>query len=77
VDVFDALVSVRPYKGPWQTGHAVEEIRKGSGVHFDPKVAATFLEMLERGELDDLIAAATAAPPPAEPDHPATGVVSH
>jgi response regulator RpfG family c-di-GMP phosphodiesterase len=77
VDVFDALVSVRPYKGPWQTGHAVEEIRKGSGVHFDPKVAATFLEMLERGELNDLIAAATAAPPPAEPDHPATGVVSH
>jgi response regulator RpfG family c-di-GMP phosphodiesterase len=64
VDVFDALVSVRPYKGPWLTHHAAEEIRKGMGEHFDPRIAETFLAMLERGELDDLVAAATA--PPAE-----------
>jgi response regulator RpfG family c-di-GMP phosphodiesterase len=68
VDVFDALVSVRPYKGPWQTHHAVEEIRKGIGEHFDPTIATTFLAMLECGELDDLVAAAAA--PPA--DYPTT-----
>ncbi len=60
VDVFDALVSVRPYKDPWQTHHATDEIRQGIGHHFDPTIATTFLGMLERGEMDDLIAAATA-----------------
>jgi response regulator RpfG family c-di-GMP phosphodiesterase len=69
VDVFDALVSVRPYKDPWQTHHATDEIRQGIGQHFDPTIATTFLDMLERGELDDLIAAATA--PPADHLHSA------
>jgi response regulator RpfG family c-di-GMP phosphodiesterase len=55
VDVFDALLSVRPYKGAWQVDLALDEIRKGTGVSFDPEIAQTFIAMYEAGELDDLI----------------------
>jgi response regulator RpfG family c-di-GMP phosphodiesterase len=58
-DVFDALVSTRPYKGPWQVDIAVEEIRKGIGSHFDPDVANAFIALYDRGALADLIALAS------------------
>jgi putative two-component system response regulator len=58
VDVFDALVSVRPYKGAWQKAAALSEIRQGSGKHFDPAIADTFVALIEKGEMDDLIEAA-------------------
>jgi HD-GYP domain-containing protein (c-di-GMP phosphodiesterase class II) len=58
VDVFDALVSHRPYKGIWAADKAINEIRKGIGSHFDPKIAEGFIGLFERGELNDLIAAA-------------------
>ena len=35
-DVFDALVSVRPYKPAWSQGRALEYIRRGRGMQFDP-----------------------------------------
>lgn len=70
VDVFDALISARPYKGAWTLVAAVDEIRRGIGEHFDPAVAKTFLEMIERGEVDDLIAlSAQAAKSEAKPDN--------
>jgi response regulator RpfG family c-di-GMP phosphodiesterase len=59
VDVFDALVSARPYKGPWQTDTAVEEIRNGIGSHFDPEIANAFISLYERDDLADLIALGT------------------
>ncbi|MEO5329827.1 MAG: DUF3369 domain-containing protein [Magnetococcus sp. THC-1_WYH] len=43
VDVFDALVSARPYKKAWPVADALAEIRRGSGSHFDPTVVAAFL----------------------------------
>jgi putative two-component system response regulator len=46
VDVFDALVSERPYKRPWAVEEAVEEIRRGSGRQFDPGLVPAFLEVL-------------------------------
>ena len=58
VDVFDALVSARPYKGPWSGLDAAAEIRKGVGIHFDPTIASAFLELFNRGDLADLILAA-------------------
>ncbi len=58
VDVFDALVSTRPYKGPWQIEQAIAEIRNGIGRHFDPEIAQAFLTLYERGELADLVALA-------------------
>jgi putative two-component system response regulator len=45
-DVFDALVSTRPYKVAWTVGEAVDYIESLSGEHFDPNVVAVFLEKL-------------------------------
>jgi putative two-component system response regulator len=42
-DVFDALLSVRPYKTAWTTEAAFAEIQRCAGSHFDPAVAAAFL----------------------------------
>ena len=41
-DVFDALVSIRPYKLAWPTDRAVNEIVGLSGRHFDPEVVEAF-----------------------------------
>ncbi|MBF0620588.1 MAG: response regulator [Magnetococcales bacterium] len=42
-DVFDALISERPYKQAWTTDLAVEEIQQMSETHFDPEVVKHFL----------------------------------
>jgi response regulator RpfG family c-di-GMP phosphodiesterase len=55
-DVFDALVSARPYKDAWDVAQAIEEIRNGAGTQFDPTVAAAFLDLYDHGDLDDLLA---------------------
>jgi response regulator RpfG family c-di-GMP phosphodiesterase len=65
VDVFDALVSTRPYKGPWQAKEAVQAIAEGSGRNFEPRIVAAFMTLIESGQLDDLIVAATQPPEPA------------
>lgn len=41
-DVFDALISKRPYKEPWETARAVAEIKKGAGTQFDPNWSKYF-----------------------------------
>ncbi|MBF0368316.1 MAG: response regulator [Magnetococcales bacterium] len=50
-DVFDALLSERPYKKPWTLEEAVAEIRAQAGRQFDPDFIASFdkslPEMLE------------------------------
>lgn len=43
-DVFDALVSRRPYKEPWTAQRAYDEIVSQSGKHFDPKLVEVFKE---------------------------------
>ncbi len=42
-DVYDALISPRPYKPAWTHEAAVAEIRAQSGKQFDPVVVAAFL----------------------------------
>ncbi len=49
-DVFDALMSKRPYKPALTVEQTVDIIKAGAGTHFDPKVVDTFLE-----NLDDII----------------------
>ncbi len=56
-DVFDALVSRRPYKKPWQIEQAAAAIASGCGTQFDPPIAEAFLKLYRAGQLDDLIAA--------------------
>jgi putative two-component system response regulator len=46
VDVFDALLSRRPYKEPWPLDKVVAHIHSGAGAHFDPILVETFLEDL-------------------------------
>ena len=42
-DVFDALVSERPYKRAWSMAAALAEISAQSGRHFDPGLAQAFV----------------------------------
>lgn len=44
-DVYDALTSQRPYKAPIPHDEAVAEIRRLSGVNFDPAIVETFLSI--------------------------------
>jgi putative nucleotidyltransferase with HDIG domain len=47
-DTLDAMISDRPYRKALPISAAREEIRKYSGVQFDPKVVETFLAQPER-----------------------------
>jgi putative two-component system response regulator len=44
-DVFDALISDRPYKRAWSVAAALEEIVARSGHHFDPRLVDCFLRL--------------------------------
>ena len=41
-DVFDALISERPYKRAWSVNEAVEHMRSQRGKHFDPRCVDAF-----------------------------------
>lgn len=45
-DVFDALLSKRPYKEAWPIDKVVEEIKSQSNRHFDPAVVEALLNCL-------------------------------
>jgi len=49
-DVYDALVSERPYKKPFTADESVEIIMQGAGTQFDPKVAEVFYSIRDRFE---------------------------
>ena len=50
VDMFDALLSERPYKGAWSRSDALYEIKRVAGTHFDPQVVDIFLDVIEADE---------------------------
>jgi HD-GYP domain-containing protein (c-di-GMP phosphodiesterase class II) len=45
VDVWDALISDRPYRPAWSKTKALDHIREQSGKHFDPNVVTAFLDL--------------------------------
>ena len=45
-DVFDALISERPYKKAWPLDDALREIRASGGTAFDPEIVDTFFRVL-------------------------------
>ncbi len=49
-DVYDALISRRVYKEPWDSGKVLDEIRSMSGTKFDPEIVTAFFEILPRIE---------------------------
>jgi CHASE2 domain-containing sensor protein len=60
-DVFDALLSRRPYKEPWPLADALAELRRERGSHFDPAVVDAFLSLVDG--LDPLLLASHEARP--------------
>ena len=47
-DVYDALVSERPYKNAWSMQAALEYMESHSGKHFDPECFAVFKSQLDK-----------------------------
>jgi putative two-component system response regulator len=44
-DVYDALISARPYKAPFTPDEAAQIIVKDSGTHFDPALVDVFISL--------------------------------
>lgn len=44
-DVFDALVSVRPYKPAWSQANALDYIERGRGKQFDPECVDALIQV--------------------------------
>jgi response regulator RpfG family c-di-GMP phosphodiesterase len=60
-DVFDALVSPRPYKEAWPVADALAEIAAQSGRQFDPQLVEAFLGLFDEDERPARTAAPDAA----------------
>ena len=48
-DVYDALISKRPYKEAWPPESALAELQRIAGSHLDPRVVRAFVELWEQG----------------------------
>jgi HD-GYP domain-containing protein (c-di-GMP phosphodiesterase class II) len=46
VDVWDALISQRPYRPAWSKQSAMDHIKSLAGTHFDPAIVDVFLEFI-------------------------------
>ena len=51
-DVFDALISERPYKRAWTPDAAIQELQRIAGSQLDPDVVAAFVDLYQRGVID-------------------------
>jgi len=47
VDVWDALLTDRPYRDAWPRDKAVAHIKEQAGKHFDPRVVNAFIKIIE------------------------------
>jgi two-component system response regulator RpfG len=47
-DVFDALMSVRPYKSAWALQDALQYLVEQKGKHFDPRCVEAFLSQFDK-----------------------------
>jgi CHASE2 domain-containing sensor protein len=61
-DVYDALVSPRPYKEAWPVADALAEIAAQSGRQFDPQLVEAFVGLFGEGRRPAHVAAPDAAP---------------
>jgi putative nucleotidyltransferase with HDIG domain len=48
-DVYDALISDRPYRQGWEREKVIEFIKEKSGSHFDPEIVKAFQNLIENG----------------------------
>jgi HD-GYP domain-containing protein (c-di-GMP phosphodiesterase class II) len=47
IDVWDALISDRPYRKAWPEEKVLTYLKEQSGIHFDPEVVEVFLSVLK------------------------------
>ena len=47
-DVFDAMVTKRPYKQPWPIDQVMTTLRDSAGSHFEPRLVQVFESILPR-----------------------------
>ena len=52
VDVVEAMSSRRPYRSAKSKDEVIKEIRKGSGVKYDPEVIEVILDLIEEDEIE-------------------------
>ena len=50
-DVFEALTSKRPYRGPMPAGEALAHVKREQGQHFDPEVVSAFEQLYFEGRV--------------------------
>jgi len=53
-DAFDAMTTDRPYRKGLSVEQALYELKKHAGTQFDPKLVDIFVEMIKRGDLNQL-----------------------
>jgi PAS domain S-box-containing protein/putative nucleotidyltransferase with HDIG domain len=51
VDVWDALLSDRPYRSAWARDKVIDYIKEQAGIQFDPKIVEVFMDLVEAGEM--------------------------
>lgn len=51
VDVFDALLSKRPYKEPWPLAEVIDYLHERAGSQFDPGIVAALLRLVAQGRM--------------------------
>ncbi|MFB0556977.1 MAG: HD-GYP domain-containing protein, partial [Dehalococcoidia bacterium] len=48
-DTFEAMTSARPYRSAFSREEVVQELRKGAGIRFDPKLVEVFIDLIKAG----------------------------
>jgi HD-GYP domain-containing protein (c-di-GMP phosphodiesterase class II) len=51
IDAYSAMSSSRPWRPALTDAQVIEEVRKGAGTQFDPKVVDAFLSVMQRQQL--------------------------
>ena len=50
-DVWDALLSDRPYRKAWSREETIEYMQGEAGAYFDPDVMRVFIDLLAQGKI--------------------------
>jgi cyclic di-GMP phosphodiesterase len=48
-DVYDALITTRPYRDAWPHAQAMTYLDERAGIEFDPKIVHAFVRMMQEG----------------------------
>ncbi len=54
IDAYDAMCSERPYRKAMSKDYAINELKRGAGIQFDPKVVDKFIEILHEEDMSEV-----------------------